>query len=244
MDRGLGLFAGLNVLPKAAWLSSYSDRTTSAMNQRLLAALARIWNAHDLVGDSASLDFTSLPRWGDDRTLEKHRSGTRGRSLASISATLAQDPDSGLLLRTDATIRRQASARSVLEFLDFFQKGGPPLRCLVFDSRFTNYASLARLDQADIRIVTLRRRGRKLVADAQGIPAAQRKKARLPLRQGSSPVEVAEATVSLRGYGGQLRQITLLHGTRRRPSLLLTNDFDASLCEILLRLAFHGATRS
>ena len=26
MDRSLGLFAGLNVLPKTAWLSSYSDR--------------------------------------------------------------------------------------------------------------------------------------------------------------------------------------------------------------------------
>ena len=40
MDRGLGLFAGLNVLPKTASLSSYSDRTTRAMNQRLLGALA------------------------------------------------------------------------------------------------------------------------------------------------------------------------------------------------------------
>ena len=48
MDRGMGLFAGLNVLPKAAWFSSYSDRVTSAMNQRLLAALARIWTAHGL----------------------------------------------------------------------------------------------------------------------------------------------------------------------------------------------------
>jgi hypothetical protein len=28
MDRGLGLFAGLNVLPKSAWLSSYSSRVT------------------------------------------------------------------------------------------------------------------------------------------------------------------------------------------------------------------------
>ncbi len=28
MDRGLGLFAGLNVLPKSAWFSSYSSRVT------------------------------------------------------------------------------------------------------------------------------------------------------------------------------------------------------------------------
>ena len=33
MDRGLGLFAGLNVLPKATWFGSYSDRITRNMNE-------------------------------------------------------------------------------------------------------------------------------------------------------------------------------------------------------------------
>ena len=61
MDRGPGLFAGLNVLPKTASLSSYADRTTRAMHQRLLGALAAIWNTKGLVGDSANLDFTTLP---------------------------------------------------------------------------------------------------------------------------------------------------------------------------------------
>ena len=237
MDRGMGLFAGLNVLPKAAWFSSYSDRTTSAMHQRLLAALARIWTAHDLVGDSANLDFTTLPHWGDDSTLERHWSGTRNRSLLGLSAALAQDPDSGLLLRSDATIRRQASAESVLEFLDFSHLGGLQLRFLVFDSRFTTYANLARLDQAGIRFVTVRRRGRQLVKAAQAIPPAERRQIRVPLHQGTRLVEVAEATVTLRGFGGDLRQITLLHGTRRRPSMLLTNDFDSSLSQILRRYA-------
>lgn len=32
MDRGLGLFAGLNVLPKTAWFSSYASRVTREMN--------------------------------------------------------------------------------------------------------------------------------------------------------------------------------------------------------------------
>jgi hypothetical protein len=31
MDRGLGLFAGLNVLPKATWFTSYSHRITREM---------------------------------------------------------------------------------------------------------------------------------------------------------------------------------------------------------------------
>ena len=235
-NRGIGLFAGLNVLPKTAWFSSYSNRTTKAMNQRLLAALARIWTNQSLVGDSANLDFTSLPHWGRDATLENHWSDTQNRSLVHIPAALAQDPDSGLLLRTDATIRRQASARSVLEFLDLSHCGGLQLRFLVFDSRFTTYASLASLNQSGIRFVTVRRRGHKLVAGARAIPAAQRQQIRVPLQQGTRLVEVAEAAVSLRGYGGELRQITLLRGTRH-PSLLLTNDFDASLSAILRRYA-------
>ena len=36
MDRGLGLFAGLNVLPKSAWFSSYSSRITREMNRQFL----------------------------------------------------------------------------------------------------------------------------------------------------------------------------------------------------------------
>ncbi|MDR2345443.1 MAG: hypothetical protein LBE18_05200 [Planctomycetaceae bacterium] len=43
MDSGLGLFAGLNVLPKAAWLSSYSSRVTTEMNTSFLKQLHRIF---------------------------------------------------------------------------------------------------------------------------------------------------------------------------------------------------------
>jgi hypothetical protein len=32
MDRGMGLFAGLNVLPKTAWFNSYSSAITREMN--------------------------------------------------------------------------------------------------------------------------------------------------------------------------------------------------------------------
>jgi hypothetical protein len=36
MDRGMGLFAGLNVLPKTAWFSSYSNAIKSEMNINFL----------------------------------------------------------------------------------------------------------------------------------------------------------------------------------------------------------------
>jgi hypothetical protein len=43
MDRGMGLFAGLNVLPKTTWYTSYSDRMTSGMNMAFLKQLHQVW---------------------------------------------------------------------------------------------------------------------------------------------------------------------------------------------------------
>ncbi len=236
MDRGPGLFAGLNVLPKTASLSSYADRTTCAMHQRLLGALASIWHDQGLLGDSANLDFTTLPHWGDDATLENHWSGTRGRSLRSISAVLAQDPDSGLLLQSNADSRSANQHETVLEFLDFSRRHGPQLRYLVFDSRFTTYAQLARLDREDIRFVTVRRRGQALIAKAHALPKDAWRSVRVPTAQATRLVSAHDQTVSLRGCG-QIRQITILRGSQRRPVLLLTNDFDSSVSAILRRYA-------
>ena len=238
MDRGLGLFAGLNVLPKTASLSSYSDRTTRAMNQRLLGSLAAIWTAKGLAGDSANLDFTTLPHWGDDATLQKHSSGTCGRSLLSISAALAQDPDSGLLLQADASsIRTATSDGTALEFLDFSRRHGPPIRYLVFDSRFTTYASLARLDKEGILFVTVRRRGKRLVANARALDKSSLRSVRVPTASSTHLVSAHDATVAVRDFGGELRQITMLRGALRHPCLLLTNDFDSSLSALLRRYA-------
>ena len=66
MDRGLGLFAGLNVLPKAAWFTSYSHRVTRDMNLSFLRGLHNICLQHGLLSDTANLDFTTIPSRHDD----------------------------------------------------------------------------------------------------------------------------------------------------------------------------------
>ena len=70
MDRGLGLFAGLNVLPKAAWFTSYSHRITRDHNINFLKSMHKLWVKKGLISDTANLDFTSIPYWGDDSHLE------------------------------------------------------------------------------------------------------------------------------------------------------------------------------
>ena len=237
MDRSLGLFAGLNVLPKTAWFSSYANCTTRDMNSRLLGGLARMAAERNLLGDTANLDFTTLPHWGDDATLEKHWSSTRRQAMVSISAALAQDPDSGLLLRADASVRRASADDWVVEFLDFSKDHGAPLRYLVFDSRFTTYAHLAQLDRDGIRFVTLRRRGKQLVAAAAAVPATAWRTVRVPMARGTRKVSAHESTVKLHDCAVELRQITLQGGGHQRPALLLTNDFESSLSDLVRRYA-------
>ena len=72
MDRGSGLFAGLNVLPKAAWFSSYSQWVTREINLSFLRSLHSIWEKHNLLSDILNLDFTTFPYWGDDAHLENN----------------------------------------------------------------------------------------------------------------------------------------------------------------------------
>jgi hypothetical protein len=105
MDRGLGLFSGSNILPKAAWFSSYSSGTTRAMNLSFLKKLHCIWRDNGFIGDTVNIDFTAIPYWGDGDNLENNWSGKRNKSLASMLAVLAQDPDTGIICYGDSTVR-------------------------------------------------------------------------------------------------------------------------------------------
>ncbi|MCL1913260.1 MAG: hypothetical protein FWG10_05145 [Eubacteriaceae bacterium] len=105
MDRGMGMFAWVNVLPKAAWYSSYSSFVTYGMNLTVLRSLGDIWEEDGLLGDTANLDFTSIPYWGDGDSLQNNWSGNRGKALESMPAVLAQDSGSGIICYGDTTCR-------------------------------------------------------------------------------------------------------------------------------------------
>ncbi|MDA3915518.1 MAG: hypothetical protein PF690_00900, partial [Deltaproteobacteria bacterium] len=165
MDRGLGLFAGLNVLPKTGWYTSYSHRITRSMNREFLKGLHSIMLQEGLLSDTANIDFTTIPYWGDDSHLENNWSGTRNKALASISAVLAQDPDSGIITYGDTNIRHEQQSDVAVEFLDFYNSNGDnDIKYLVFDSKFTTYANLAKLGK-DVKFLTIRRRGKKIVEE-------------------------------------------------------------------------------
>jgi len=235
MDRGLGLFAGLNVLPKTAWYTSYSSRVTRKMNRSFLKSLHKIYLKHGLLSDTANLDFTAIPYWGNSSHLENNWSGTRNKALASILAVLAQDSDSGIITYGDTNIRHKNKSDVVIEFLDFYKSDSTDdLKYLVFDSKFTTYQNLGKLNQKGIKFLTIRRRGKNIVENLNKKPASAWKKIRVPMADGKGrTLKVIDDKVSLRDYGGKIRQISITGHGKIKPALLITNDFDRSCDEMI-----------
>ena len=238
MDRGMGLFAGLNVLPKTGWYTSYSDRVTSSMNHRFLKQLHKLWVKAGLLNDTFNLDFTTIPYWGDDSHLENNWSGKRGRALSSMLAVLAQDPHSGLIDYGSANVKHRDESDVVLEFVDFYRQGtgdaANKLRYIVFDSRFTSYQNLGRIDDEGIRFITIRRRGKQMVEKINQLPPKGWKKIRVECAGGKHrSLRVHEEQVFLKGYDRHIRQINITGHGKIKPAVIITNDFDLPLNEVV-----------
>jgi len=230
MDRGMGLFAGLNVLPKAAWFTSYSHRVTTKMNREFLKALHRRWISGGLLSDTENLDFTTIPYWGEDGHLENNWSGKRGKALASMLAVLAHDPDTGIIDYGDAGVMHSNESAIVLEFLDFYKdtpEGRKDLQYLVFDSKFTNYQNLGKLNKQRIKFVTIRRRGKNMMDKIENIPSSKWKTLRVEAAGNKKrTIKVHEEQIFLKGYNDTIRQVNITGHGKIKPAIIITNEFD------------------
>ena len=102
--------------------------------------------------------------------------------------------------------------------------GGSNSQHLVFDSEFTTYANLARLGE-EIKFLTIRRRGKKIVDELDQKPASSWKNVRVTMANGKEPnLKVNDEKIYLKDYGGELRQIAITGHGKIKPALLITND--------------------
>jgi hypothetical protein len=242
MDRGMGLFAGLNVLPKTAWYTSYSDRVTTEMNRNFLKKLHQLWLRHGLLEDTANLDFTTIPYWGDDSHLENNWSGKRGKALSSMLAVLSNDPDSGLIDYGSADVLQKDESAVVLEFLDFYRQGDKKkenkLRYIIFDSKFTNYENLGKLDRDQVKFITIRRRGKLLLERIDNLPSQGWKNVKVECAGNKHrTLRVYDEMVFLKGYDKEIRQITITGNGKIKPAIIITNDTDLQVEQIIRKYA-------
>ena len=229
-DPGLGLFAGLNTLPKCTAMSTYSFGLDEVHIERLQKAFVRRATSLGLYGGPVvNLDFHTVPHFGDESVLERNWAGARNKVMKGALTMIAQDAESKLMLYTNADIQKSESDDQVTDFLAFWRKvrrGVTPT--LVFDSKFTTYDKLSELNQANVKFITLRRRGGKMIEAIDKLD--DWKRIHIPHKKRKFPNPLVHvSTISLEGYEGRLRQVIIRGNGREKPAFLVTNDFDTSL---------------
>jgi transposase len=229
-DSALGLFAGLNVLPKCTALSTYSYSLDDVHIVRLQESFVKqAQRQHLYDGNVVNLDFHTIPHYGDESVLEKNWAGARGKVMKGVLSLIAQDSESRLMLYTAADIQRSEANDQVYAFMKFWKsvhRGVSPI--LVFDSKFTDYSHLSGLNQQNIKFITLRRRGDGLIGGLEQITDWRRITIPHPKRTFPNP-QVYESTTTLRNYDGLVRQVVIRGNGHEKPAFLITNDFTTGL---------------
>ena len=239
-DPGIALFAGLNVVPKRSFLSTYSARVDPRTNLRLLSSWTEaIQRAGLRYGSSFDLDFHSIPANSGSEPLDKHYVSSRSRSQKGILTFLARDVQENVLCYGNAGVPKPKRDDEVLRFADYWKaRTGSFPKELVFDSQLTTHANLQKLSERGISFITLRRRSKKMLAEIFATPPSQWQRVTLPAltRQYRNP-RVLETKVQIKDYRGDLRQLAITELGHEEPTILLTNQFKASIVQLITRYA-------
>jgi hypothetical protein len=239
-DEALGLFAGLNILPKTTFATDYSYRTQREDQHRLLAgwltALAPL-----LLPEASAfcLDFHPIPYRGDPTGLDTHYIAQRGKTGTSVLTFFAHEPHSRLLCYANANLTRADQAGELMRFIEFWHTiTGRDPQWLYFDSKLAPYSELSRVNQRGIWFVTIRRRGAAVLRRLHALPAQAWRRAVLDIpKRRHQDVRSVDEPVTLRGYNGPIRQLAVDGLGRAEFTLVVSNNFDVSARDLLIRYA-------
>ena len=240
-DEALGLFAGLNILPKKSFATDYSYRTARTQQQKLHKGWVK--KLSPLLfpeADSLTLDFHPIGHRGEETDLENHYQPMRGKAGPSVLTFFAMEKKSQVFCYANATLTRSQQAGEILRFVDFWRKlmGRNP-QWLYFDSKLTTYTELSRLTKKkDIWFVTIRRRGSSIIRRLDALPARSWKKAVIDIpKRRYQKIRYVDERVILDNYEGEARQIAVKGLGRENPTLFLSNNFDVSARELIMNYA-------
>jgi hypothetical protein len=237
-DEALGLFAGLNILPKKSYATDYSYRTTRDQQRRLLAgwvaALAPLLFPE---AEAFSLDFHPIPYRGDPEALENHYLPLRGKAGPSVLTFFAQEPQSRVLCYANANVTRADQPGELLRFIEFWHAvTGHDPQWLYFDSKLVPYAELARVNERNIWFVTIRRRGAAILRRLRQRPASDWHRAVIDIpKRRHKQIRYVEETIRVHDYAGSLRQLAVGGLGREEPTLFLSNNKEATARDIITR---------
>jgi hypothetical protein len=239
-EEALGLFAGLNVLPKKSFATDYSYRTQRTQQQQLLAGWIKQLSPLLLPeARSFALDFHPIPYRGEDAVLENHYVPCRGQASPSVQSFFAQEHENRVFCYANANLTRDEQPGEALRFVEFWHAlTGHDPEWLYFDSKLTTYAELSRLNERGVSFVTIRRRGTRLLQQLTQQPASDWTGAVIDIPQRRQKrIRYLEQEVSLEDYAGKARQIAVTGLGREAATLFLTNHFAERPRELIMNYA-------
>lgn len=232
-DASFGIFAGLNYLPKATYMNTYSCSTSGSILQKFQEELMKILISKypELYSKGQiNLDFHSIPHYGDSDiaidSLEKIWCGSKGKSLRGANTLIAQNGSTDLIIYTKADILRKKETEEILNFVEYWKKiKGDVEDILVFDCKLTKYSVLEKLNSDGIKFITLRKRNSDLVQKAYSIEPSLWKKVTLKIEKRKHPkFFIYEEKVKINGVISPLRQVIIKGHGRENPTFIITND--------------------
>jgi transposase len=237
-EPGLGIFAGLNILPKPSYMGTYSCRCSETqlmeLQSKVISALSTKYPSF-YKSDVINLDFHSIPHYGNESEMEKVWCGAKGKSLKGANTVFAQDNQSNAIIYTRADILRSEEAEEVKKFVSYWKSVNGNLdETLVFDCKFTTYKILGELDDDKIKFLTLRKRYPNLVKRTLELAKEKWKKVYVPIpKRKYKRVSVYESEVKLKDCKNTFRQIAVKDHGRSKPTFMLTNNRELSLKKVL-----------
>jgi hypothetical protein len=239
-DEALGLFAGLNILPKKSFATAYSYRAGRAQQLRLMQgwvkAIAPLMFPE---AEGFSLDFHPIPYRGDPAGLDRHYLPRRGTAGTSVLTSFALEQKGRCLCYANANLTRADQKGEAMRFVEFRHTvtGSDP-RWLYFDSKVVDYPELSRINERGIHFVTIRRRGVALLRRLGRQPASAWKAAVIDIpKRCHQRIRYLAEEVHLRGYEGPIRQVAVAGLGREDPTLFLSNDFEETPRDLIIRYA-------
>ena len=128
-DEALGLFAGLNVLPKKSFATDYSYRVVRDQQLGLLQgwvkALAPVMFPEP---EGFSLDFHPIPYRGDPAGLDRHYLPRRGKAGPSVLTFFALEQTSRCLCYANANLTRATQDGELMRFVEFWHEVAETVR--------------------------------------------------------------------------------------------------------------------
>jgi hypothetical protein len=240
-DEALGLFAGLNILPKKSFATDYSYRTIRDNQVQLLERWVK--KLSPLLfpnADSFSLDFHAIGHRGEETDLENHFQPMRGKAGPGLLTFFAIEQKSKVFCYSNANLTREQQSSQILRFIEFWRKlMGKNPQWLYFDSKLTTYEELSQITQKkDVSFVTIRRRGSNILKRLQNMPKSAWHDAVIDIpKRRHQRIGYIDESIKLPGYDGTLRQIAVTGLGRKHPTLFLTNNFSATVRDLVTNYA-------